>query len=62
MFQHRFERFLELGFSNEEAHALASSVDRNGLPLYWGAVKQALDSGLDRGQALDIFISEGVKV
>ena len=58
----RFEKFAELGFSPQEATALANSRDSKGVPVYWAKVKQALDAGASHATALELFISEGVGV
>lgn len=61
-FKWRVEKFVELGFAEHEARALALSRDAKGVHVYWAKVKQALDAGASHTQALDLFISEGVKV
>jgi hypothetical protein len=67
----RIERYLELGFEENEAIALANSTeasttggkDQNSkklvwhTPLHWSRVKKALDGGCSKTQALDIFVN-----
>ena len=68
-FEWRKERFMELGFSEGEAEALASAktISYTGgknknerkltweTPLHWAEVKKILDNGCTHGQALQIF-------
>jgi len=54
----RIERFESMGFSYQEAVALADSRDRMGVHVYWGNVKQALDSGASHVDVLEVFVEE----
>ena len=52
----RIERFEAMGFTHQEASALADSRDFHGVPVYWGNVKKVLDAGVSRPTALDLFV------
>lgn len=51
-----------MGFSPDEANALAHSREATGFHVYHGDVKRRLDAGMSRAAALALFVSEGVKV
>jgi len=54
----RIERFEALGFSYNEAVALADSNDRSGVAVYWPKVEAAIEAGLSHAQVLEIFVEE----
>lgn len=53
---HRFERYLAMGFDENDSQKLALAVyGPQSFPLYHGLVKDALDAGCDPQVALDVF-------
>lgn len=51
---HRAERFLELGFTEDDSFVLAEALGENGFPLYWGDVKKFLEQGATQEQVIAI--------
>lgn len=53
---YRFERYLKMGFDQFDAQVLSLAVyGQPAFPLYWGLVKQALDSGVTHAVAFEVF-------
>ncbi len=54
-YAHRAERFLALGFTEVDAHRLASAKDGVGFPVYHGDVGKMLAAGCSHEQAVGIY-------
>jgi hypothetical protein len=39
---YRIERYLAQAWSRQEAHTLAHTLDKDGIPVYWGDVEKML--------------------
>jgi hypothetical protein len=55
LYSHRFERYLEMGFSEASAAQLASVENDIGFPLWHGHVAKALAQGCTHEMALEIY-------
>lgn len=54
--EHRFERYLRMEFTEQQAQALANATYGSPpFPLYHGIVQSALDAGCDRDLCFDLF-------
>lgn len=52
---HRVERYLQLGFTEVDAHVMAAAKDRKGFYWYHGDVAKAIAAGLSHEGAVSLY-------